>query len=66
MRIHKYTFLFAFAFLASDPIFAQEQFTIEEAIQAIEKYENKLGFISAQRCLKSLFQLLFEDIAPGR
>lgn len=33
MRIHKYTFLFAFAFLASDPIFAQEQFTIEEAIQ---------------------------------
>lgn len=40
--------------------------TIEEAIQAIEKYENKLGFISAQRCLKSLFQLLFEDIAPGR
>lgn len=33
MRIHKYTFLFAFAFLASDPIFAQDQFTIEEAIQ---------------------------------
>ena len=33
MRIHKYIFLVAFAFLAGDGILAQGQLTIEEAIQ---------------------------------